>query len=151
MSDIAAQWGLPEGFGPVRFSVDDSIKDLVREIIAPGEAVIASVANEGDTISIIATTQRIFSIRSGANAGVTGFTTREFTWDAITDMRLQQNPTNVTISLHFQSKDNGRTAEVGQKAKFAKPTVDKLMPFETNAGTAVFEAIHAVWHHKNAR
>ena len=61
-------------------------------------------------------------------------------------MRLQQAPLNVSIALHFQSKDNGRTAEVGQKAKFAKPAVDKLMAFETNAGTMAFEAIHTVWH-----
>ncbi|HEX8552456.1 MAG TPA: hypothetical protein VF681_12985 [Abditibacteriaceae bacterium] len=151
MSDVATQWGLPEGFKPVRFPVNDDIKQLVREIIEPGEAIIACVANEGDTIALLATNRRVLTIRSGANAGVTGFTTRDFTWEALTDMRLQSNPTNVAISLHFQSKDNGRTAEVGQKAKFAKPAIDKVMPFETNAGTQVFEAIHAVWHHNHQR
>jgi hypothetical protein len=29
-----------------------------------------------------------------------------------------------------------------------RPAVDNLMPFETTAGTAVFEAIHSIWHHK---
>ncbi|HEX8834409.1 MAG TPA: hypothetical protein VF719_09425, partial [Abditibacteriaceae bacterium] len=136
------------GFTPVRYPINDEVKELVRTLLGPDEPVIVTVANESDSITLLATTQRVFSIRTGATAGVTGFTVRDFTWDALTDMRLQQAALNVVIALHFQSKDGGRTAETGIKAKFAKPAVDKLMPFETNAGTAAFEAIHAVWHHK---
>lgn len=149
MSDIATRWGLPEDFEPVRFPIDEEIKDVLRPLMAPDEAVIVTASNEGNSISLIATTQRVFTIRSGGpTAGVTGFTTRDFTYEAITDMRLQQAPLNVSIALHFQSKDGGRTAEVGQKAKFGKPAVDKLMAFETNAGTLAFEAIHTIWHWK---
>ena len=149
MSDLAARWGLPDDFEPVRFPIDDEIKDVLRPLLEPGEAVIVTATNEGNAITLIATNKRIFTVRSGgANAGVTGFTTREFLYEAITDMRLQSAPLNVSIALHFQSKDNGRTAEIGQKAKFAKPAVDKLMAFESNSGTLAFEAIHTIWHWK---
>jgi hypothetical protein len=37
---------------------------------------------------------------------------------------------------------------VGRRAAFGKPAVDNLTPFETNAGTQAFEAIHSVWHYK---
>jgi hypothetical protein len=149
MSDAALRWGLPEEFEPVRYPVNDEVKQLVREILEPNEPVIVSVANEGDTTSLLATPKRVITIRSGgATAGVTGFTMRDFTWDAITDIRMLTGALNVTITIHFQSKDGGRTAETGIKAKFAKPAIDKIMPFEISAGTAAFEAIHSVLHHK---
>jgi hypothetical protein len=151
MSAAAARWGLPEDFEPVRYAVNDDIKALVRDLLGPDEPVLVTVANESDSISLIATTQRIFTIRSGgATAGVTGFTTREFPWEALTDMRLQSGALNVGISLHFQSKDGGRTAEVGVRAKFGKPAVDKIMPFESAAGTTAFEAIHSLWHYRRS-
>ena len=149
MSGIATHWGLPEDFEPIRYPIDDEIKEVLRPLMAPDETVIVTAANEGNSITLVATNLRVMSIRSGgATAGVTGFTVRDFIYEAITDMRLQAAPLNVSIALHFQSKDNGRSAEIGQKAKFGKPATDKLMAFETNAGTMAFEAIHSVWHWK---
>lgn len=146
-TDTAAQWGLPPGFQPVRHAIGDDVKSLIRDLLRPNEPVIVSIANEGNTISLIATPQRVFSVRTGATAGVTGFNVREFPWEGIADLRLQAMPLNVKIAVHFRTSD-GRTVEVGRRAAMGKPAVDNLMPFETAAGTAAFEAIHGIWHYK---
>ncbi len=145
--DAAVRWGLPPGFIPARFPIADDVKELIRDMLQAGEPVIVTLTNEGNSISLVATPQRVFSIRSGMGAGVTGYTVREFPWEGITDLRLQASALNVKISIHFKSSD-GRTVAVGRRAAFGKPAVDNLTPFETNAGTQVFEAIHSVWHYK---
>jgi hypothetical protein len=145
--DAAVRWGLPPGFTPARFPIADDVKDLIRDMLEQGEPVIVTLSNEGNSISLVATSQRVFSIRSGLVAGVTGYTVREFPWEGISDLRLQASALNVKISIHFKSSD-GRTVAVGRRAAFGKPAVDNLTPFETHAGTQAFEAIHAVWHYK---
>jgi hypothetical protein len=76
--DAAVRWGLPPGFMPARFPIADDVKDLIRDMLEQGEPVIVTLANEGNSISLVATSQRVFSIRSGLVAGVTGYTVREF-------------------------------------------------------------------------
>jgi hypothetical protein len=147
--DAATRWGLPPGFRPVCFPISDEVKDLIRDMLGPGEPVILTVSNEGDSISIVATPQRLFTIRTGLTAGITGFTVREFPWEGITDVRLQAAALNVKIALYFKTKD-GRTVEVGRRAILGKSAIDNLTPFETNAGTHVFDAIHSIWHHKKS-
>jgi hypothetical protein len=145
--DPAVRWGLPPGFRPQCFPIPDPVKDLVRDLLGPGEPVIATLSNEGDSIAIVATPYRVFTIRSGMGAGVTGFNAREFPWEGITDMRLQAAALNVKIALYFKTTD-GRTVEVGRRAILGKSAIDNLTPFETNAGTQVFEALQSIWHHK---
>lgn len=145
-AEVSTKWGLPAGFQPVRFAINDQVKQIIRGLLGANEPVIVTVANESDNVAIVATTQRVFTVRTGQGAGVTGVTTREFPWEAITDMRLTQMGTNVKIAIHFKSKDGGRTAETGKRAAFGKDATDELKPFETNAGTTAFEAIHVVYH-----
>jgi len=142
----AERWGLPADFAPARFPIGDEEKELIREMLGADEPVLVTLVNENNTTTIVATTQRLFTIRSGQGAGVTGFTVREFPWSGIHDMRLTQMGTNVKIQVGFKSRDNGRTAEIGPKAAFAKDAIDDLKPFETNAGTQCFEAMHTLWH-----
>src|SRR4028119_1290101 len=113
--DAAVRLGLPPGLMPARFPIADDVKDLIRDMLSPGEPVIVTLSNEGNSISLVATSQRVFSIRSGLVAGVTGFTVREFPWEGISDLRLQAAALNVKISIHFKSTD-GRTVEVGRRA-----------------------------------
>ena len=147
-NEIAAQWGLPLGFQPVRYPVSDDVKLLIRDLLNANEPVIVSISNEDDTISLIGTPQRLFSVRTGATAGVTGFNVREFPWEGITSLVLQSGSLNVKIVVSYRTTGDGRTVEVGRRAAMGRPAVDNLMPFETTAGTAVFEAIHSIWHHK---
>ena len=148
--DAALRWGLPPGFRPLCFPVATEVKELMRTLLNADEPVIATLANEGDSISVVATPHRVFSIRSGMTAGVTGFTVREFPWEGISDLRLQSMPMNIKIAIHFKSTDGGRTAEVGRRAVMAKPAVDNLTLFESGAGTQVFEALYGIWQHKKS-
>lgn len=148
MTDAATRWGLPPGFQPVRYPIEEGVKDVVRGLLGPDEPVIVSIANESNTISLIATPQRILTVRSAATgAGVTGYNTREFPWEGITNMVMQQASLNVKYVLSFRTTD-GRTVEVGRRAALGRDAKDNLMPFESAAGTEVFEAIHGIWHHK---
>jgi hypothetical protein len=85
--DTAQRWGLPAGFAPVRFPIADDVKEVVRRILEPGEAVVATIANESGTVSIIATTNSLITVKSSdAGAGVTGFQTKEYLWEAIENL-----------------------------------------------------------------
>jgi hypothetical protein len=53
------------GFAPARFPIADDVKDLIRDMLEAGEPVIVTLTNEGNSISLVATSQRVFSIRSG--------------------------------------------------------------------------------------
>jgi hypothetical protein len=147
-NEIATQWGLPPGFQPVRYPVSDDVKSLIRDLLNTNEPVIVSIANEDGTISLIGTPQRLFSVRTGATAGVTGFNVREFPWEGITSLVRQSGSLNVKIVVSYRTTGDGRTVEVGRRAAMGRPAVDNLMPFETATGTAVFEAIHSIWQHK---
>ena len=146
--DAAQRWGLPEGFKPLRFPIADAVKDVARSVVEPGEAVIVTIANENGNVTLLATTNRVITIKSGdSGAGVTGFQTKEYPWEGITNLVLQPSPLNVVIQIHYKTNSGG-TVEVGRRARMGKDASDKVMPFDTENGTAAFEALHAVWHHK---
>lgn len=133
-TDIAERWGLPSGFRPIIHPLPDDIKTLMREKLRADEAVIACVANTEETISLVVTTGRVFVLRTGPTAGVTGFAAREYSWEAIADLKLQTNPTNVKISIFYHSRD-GKNIEVGPRAHQWKLRSDDILPIETLAGT----------------
>jgi hypothetical protein len=146
--DTAQRWGLPPGFAPIRFPIADDVKEVVRRILEPGEAVIATIANESGTISIIATTKSLITVKSGdAGAGVTGFQTKEYLWEAIENLVLQPGSLNIAIQIHYKTSGGGKV-EIGRRAKMGRDAVDKVMPFNSENGTAIFEALHAVWNYK---
>jgi hypothetical protein len=72
---------------------------------------------------------------------------REYSWDAIADLKLQTNPSNVKISLYYHSRD-GKTAKTGTCAHQWKLKSDNIMPIGSIAGTRAFENLHAAWHYK---
>jgi hypothetical protein len=143
---VAERWGLPAAFEPARFPIPDGVKDVLRDLLTANEPVLVSIANEGDTIIVVATTQRFFSVRAGTvgGAGVTGFNVREYPWEGVTNLTLQQPALNCAIVVHFKSND-GKTVETGRRAKLAKDATEKLMPFELNAGTQAFNAAYQLW------
>lgn len=147
--DVAESWGLPAGFSPVRHPISDDVKNVVRDLLGPGEPVVVTLSNEGDSITLIATPQRLFSVRAGTvgGAGVTGANVREFSWEGITKLILQPAALNVKIAIHYRTMD-GRTVEVGRRAAMGKDAVDNVMPFESNAGSDAFQAIYDIWQHK---
>ena len=146
--DTSTQWDLPPGFQPVRYGINEQAKNAVRELLQPNEPVIISLANEEETVSIIATPQRLFAARTGQSAGVTGCMVKEFPWGDITNLVLQHAGPNVKIAVHYKTSD-GRTVATGLRAKLAKPAVDNLMPFDPAIGAQAFEAIYSVWQHKS--
>ena len=83
-----------------------------------------------------------------AQAGATGASVKEYPYEGITDMKIQSAAINVKIALHFKTTNNGRTVEIGHRAKLAKDHVDNLMPFDSNAGAEAFKAIYDIWVHK---
>jgi hypothetical protein len=146
--DTSQRWGLPEGFAPVRYPIPDAVKDVVRGVLAPGEPVVVTLANEGGTISVIATPQRLITVKSGATgAGVTGFNTKEFPWEAITNLIFVPVSINCKFSICYKSTGGGKV-ETGLRAKMGKDAKDDVMPFENAAGEEAFQAIYAIWHHK---
>lgn len=148
--DTAQRWGLPVGFAPVRFPIADDAKEVVRRILEPGEAVIATIANQSGTVSIIATNNSLITVKSSdAGAGVTGFQTKEYLWEAIENLVLQPGSLNVALQIHYKTSGGGKV-EIGRRAKMGRDAVDKVMPFDSENGTAVFDALHSVWQHKRA-
>jgi hypothetical protein len=145
--DNAQRWGLPEGFTPVRYPIDESVKEVVRGVLAPGEPAVVTIANEGATVSVIATPQRLIVVKSGAaGAGVTGFNTKEYPWEAITNLVF--HPVSINCKYSICYKSSGGKVATGTRAKLGKDAKDDVMPFENVAGEEAFQAIYAIWHHK---
>ena len=147
MSDAASRWGLPPGFAPVLMPLPDEVKGALRPRFQPNEPVIITLGNEGDSLFLIATTERVFSVRSGITAGTSGLQIREYSYAEIADLKMLQSPLNVKITLSFHSRD-GRKPESGARAKQWKLHTDQLMPFETARGVQAFDALQNVWIHK---
>lgn len=146
--DAAQRWGLPQGFQPLRFPITDAVKDVARSVLTPGEAVIVTIANENGNVTVLATNTRLITIKSGdSGAGVTGFQTKEYPWEGITNLVLQPSSLNVVIQIHYRTSGGGKV-EVGRRARMGKDASDKVMPFDTENGTAAFKALHAIWQHK---
>ncbi|PQV64893.1 hypothetical protein B1R32_103160 [Abditibacterium utsteinense] len=148
--DSAQQWGLPAGFAPVRYTISDEVKSALRARLTPGDPVVVSIANESDTVSIVATPSRLFTIKTGSlGAGAAGVLVREYPWEGVFDIVATPMTHNLKIALHFRSNDN-RTVEVGRRAALAKPAVENLMPFESAGGTEVFRALLQIWNARRA-
>jgi hypothetical protein len=146
--DTAQSWGLPEGFTPVRYPLEESVKEVVRGVLAPGEPAVVTIANEGATVSVIATPQHLIVVKSGAaGAGVTGFNTKEYPWGDITNLVFHPVSINCKFSIHYKTTGGGKV-ETGIRARMGKDAKDDVMPFETAAGEEAFQAIYAIWHHK---
>lgn len=146
--DAAQRWGLPEGFVPVRYPIADSVKEVVRGVLLPNEPAVVTLANEGETVSVIATPQRLITVKSGAaGAGVTGFNTKEFPWEAITNLVFQPVSISCKFSIHYKTSGGGRV-ETGRRARMGKDAKDDVMPFENVAGDEAFRAIYSIWQHK---
>lgn len=149
--DTAQRWGLPPGFAPVRFPIADDVKEIVRRILEPGEAVIATIANQSGTVSIIATNNSLITVKSGdMGAGAIGVQTKEYLWEAIENLVLQPGSLNIAIQIHYKTSGGGKV-EIGRRAKMGRDAMDKVMPFDSENGAAVFEALHAVWSYKRMK
>jgi hypothetical protein len=149
MSDPASLWDLPAGFEPVRLPISDDAKQVLRPMLSAQEPVLVTISNEGDSIALVATPLRILSVKTGGTqAGATGASVKEYPYEGITDMKIQSAAINVKIALHFKTTNNGRTVEIGHRAKLAKDHVDNLMPFESTGGAEAFKAIYDIWVHK---
>lgn len=146
--DSAQRWGLPEGFATIRYPLAPEVKEVARGVLAPDEPAIVTLANEAQTVSIIATPQRLLVMKSGAaGAGVTGFNTKEYPWEAITNLIFAPVSVNCKFSICYRTT-GGSKVETGRRAKMGKDAKDEVMPFEHAAGEEVFQAIYAIWHHK---
>jgi len=144
----AAQWGLPPDFAPARYAIPDEAKNVVRGLLQPNEPVIISIGNEGDTIALVATPYRVLVIKTSAlGAGAAGANVREFPYEGIERIVMRPQTINLTLALHYRTS-NGRTVEVGRRARMAKPAVDNLMAFELAAGEEVYAALQKVWEFK---
>src|SRR5689334_4251724 len=119
--DTALRRGLPEGFTPIRYAISEETKDMIRGLLEPREPVVATIANERDTVIVRATPQPLFTIKTKTlgGAGVTGFSTKQFPSEAITNLVLQPASMNVVFQTHYKSND-GIKIEVGRRAKMAK-------------------------------
>lgn len=148
--DSSQQWGLPPDFSPARFTISDEVKAALRARLTPGDPVVISIANESDTVSIVATPGCLWTVKTGSlGAGAAGVSIREYPWEGLTNIVQTPMTHNLKIALHFRSND-GRTVEVGRRAMLAKPAVENLMPFESEAGAEVCRALLQIWNTRRA-
>jgi len=149
--DTSEKWGLPPAFAPLRFEIPDAAKEAARRELHAGEPVIVSIANEDDVITLLATPERLLSIRlqeMGVHAGQPQFKT--FPWDGIFDITLRPQSERVSLVIAYRSSDNGKTVEVGKRAILGKEKQDVFAPFIKEEGEAVFRALLQVWNWKKA-
>ncbi len=142
--------GLAPNFVPVRYTISDDAKNALRSVLQASESVIVSIANEDDTVSIVATPQRLFAVKTAQyGVGAAGVSVKEFPWAGVFDIVMAPMTLNLEIAVHYRSND-GRKAEVGRRAMLAKPAVENLMPFELVAGEEVFRALLQIWNSSRA-
>lgn len=147
MTSASQQWGLPPDFSPVRYAISDAAKNALRPLLN-GEPVVISLANESDTVAMVATPERLFAVKTGElGSGAGGVALREFPWEGVENLVMTPVTHNLRIAVHYRTS-NGKTVEVGRRARLAKAAVEYLMPFEKAAGEAVFEALRALWEWK---
>ncbi len=145
------RFDLPPGFVPVRAPISDEVKAAVRPVLPPGEPVLVSLANESDTVTLVATQNRLYTVKTGEmGAGAAGVSIREYPWEAVFDIVQTPMTHNLKIAVHFRS-NNGKTVESGRRAMLAKPAVENLMPFENQTGSEVFRALLQLWNYRRAR
>lgn len=142
---------LPPGFTPARFVISDEVKSALRPLLVLGEPVVVSIANESDTVSIVATPSCLFTVKTGSlGAGAAGVAVRQYPWEGVFDIVPTPMTHNLKIAIHFRS-NNGKTIEVGRRAMLAKPAVEPLMPFENQSGSEVVAALLQLWNFHRQR
>ncbi len=142
----ATQWGLPPDFTPVRFPISDEAKAAVRSLLGQSDPVVISLANDEDAIAIIGTPTRLLVVKlSALGAGAAGVKVREFPWEGIERIVATPLSFQLKIALHYRSSNNGRTVEVGRRAKLADAAVENLAGFDLDNGTAVVAAMTQIW------
>lgn len=141
---------LPPDFVPARYAISDEVKAALRPLLVAGEPVVVSIANESDTVSLVATPKRLFTVKTGAlGSGAAGIAIREYPWQGVFDIVQTPMTHNLKIAVHFRS-NNGKVVEVGRRAMLAKPAVENLMPFENQSGSEVFRALLQLWNFHRA-
>ena len=148
----ATKWGLPPEFAPARFPISDDAKAAVRPLLTAGDPVVISLANDEDAIALVGTPQRLLVVKiSALGAGAAGVKVREFPWQGIARIVATPLSFQLKIALHYRSSNNGRTVEVGRRAKLADAAVENLAGFDLEQGNAVFAAMLQIWESKRER
>jgi len=151
MSDVT-QWGLPPEFTPVRFPIPDDAKIAVRPLLGQGDPVVISLANDEDALALVGTPQRLLVVKlSALGAGAAGVKVREFPWEGITRIVATPLSFQLKIALHYRTSNNGRTVEVGRRAKLGDAAVENLAGFDLDNGNAVLAAMMQIWESKRER
>lgn len=147
--NIAQQWGLPADFQPVRFDIMDDVKETLRNELNANEPVIVSITNRAGTVALVATPQRMISVKTGelSGVGVVGCKVKVYPWDGIMKFVAQQAADNIRIAVHYRTS-NGSRVETGRRAALGDPAVDYLAAFDMENGTRAFDAMNSVWLHK---
>ena len=141
----ATRWGLPPEFTPLRFPISDEAKAAVRPLLTAGDPVVISLANDEDAIALIGTPQRLLVVKlSALGAGAAGVKVREFPWEGIERIVATPLSFQLKIALHYRSS-NGRTVEVGRRAKLADAAVENLAGFDLDNGNAAVAAMLQIW------
>ena len=148
----ATQWGLPPEFTPVRFPLSDEAKAAVRPLLGQGDPVVISLANDEDAIALVGTPTRLLVIKlSELGAGAAGVKVREFPWEGITRIVATPLSFQLKIALHYRSSNNGRTVEVGRRAKMGEAAVENLAGFDLDNGNAILTAMMQIWDNKREK
>lgn len=145
----ATQWGLPPEFSPVRFPIPDEAKAVVRPLLGSAEPVIISLANDEDALILVGTPQRLLVVKLNAlGAGAAGVKVREFPWQGIARIVATPLSFQLKIALHYRTSNNGRTVEVGRRAKLGDAAVENLAGFDLESGNAALAAMLQIWESK---
>jgi hypothetical protein len=147
--DASQKWGLPPDFAPVRYAIPDHAKIAVRALLGADEPVIVSLSNEEELVSIVATPERIITVRAqelGVGAGTSQV--KSFPWPSVFDLTLRPQLHTATLVIEYRTSDGGKTVEIGRRALLAKPKSDTFLGFQKAAGEDAFRALLQVWNWK---
>ena len=142
----ATQWDLPADFEPVRYPVSDDAKAAVRPLLTAGDPVVLSLTNDEGGIALVGTPQKLLAIKlSELGAGAAGVKVREFPWEGIERIVATPLSFQLKIALHYRTSNNGRTVEVGRRAKLGKAVVENLAGFDLDKGNELVAAMMQIW------
>lgn len=145
---------LPADFAPVRYAIPDEAKNALRGRVTAEDPILVTLSNEGQTASLVATANRLFVIKTGQMGMNTlgGSVTpsaqiREFPWEGVTHFTMTPMTYNVKFTLSYRTS-NGKTVEVGIRARMGKPASEHVAAFETVAAEEAFAALTQLWNLK---
>ena len=141
----ATQWALPADFAPVRYEVSDDTKAAVRPLLTAGDPVVLSLTNDEGGIALVGTPQKLLVVKlSELGAGAAGVKVTEFPWEGIERIVATPLSFQLKIALHYRTS-NGRTVEVGRRAKLGKAAVENLAGFDLDKGNEIVAAMSQIW------